>query len=290
MDTTFIIRSIRNDAGSASMSDFGAHLITWAPTGQPNVVWQPKAIYLNPARAIRGGVPIIFPWFSKGYENGHTAAKTPKHGPARTTPWHRDDSVPSDSGVRYTLNSSDLAAETLAQLNSGDQPNFHAVFEVTVGGQLDMALTVVNDGEETLTYENALHTYFHVGNVEQVRLQGLAGAHYLDNAQPGLPECVQADEPVTFAGETVDRIYYATNALRLEDPQLHRTIVITPSGNAQTVVWNPGAVAGDALGDVEAGEWRDFVCVEAASCRDRSVVLQPGESHTLRQTIAVEQL
>ena len=290
MDTIFTIRNISNDASTANISDFGAHVIDWAPAGQSSVVWRPKALQLTPTHAIRGGVPVIFPWFAKGYEYGQTANKNPKHGPARTTIWRYDTTSPSDQTIRYTLDSTSLSPNALAQLNAGDTPRFHAVYEVTAAAELDMTLTVTNDGDEALTYENALHTYFHVDDVEDTELRGLAGTHYLDATQPGMPECVQNDDTVTFNGETVDRIYLAHHDVTLHDPRLRRDIIIRPQGSDQTVVWNPGAHDGNALGDIAPGEWRNFVCVEAVSCRDHAVVLQPGESHTLRQTIAVIEL
>lgn len=80
MSSTFTIRDIVNEDATASVSDYGAHVLSWAPAGEQPVVWRPKAIYLKEGTAIRGGVPIIFPWFNSGFGNGHVASKKPKHG------------------------------------------------------------------------------------------------------------------------------------------------------------------------------------------------------------------
>ena len=64
MNNTFTIRDIVNEDATASVSDYGAHVLSWAPAGEQAVVWRPKAIYLKEGTAIRGGVPIIFPWFN----------------------------------------------------------------------------------------------------------------------------------------------------------------------------------------------------------------------------------
>lgn len=80
MSSTFTIRDIVNEDATASVSDYGAHVLSWAPAGEQAVVWRPKAIHLREGTAIRGGVPIIFPWFNSGFEGGHVASKKPKHG------------------------------------------------------------------------------------------------------------------------------------------------------------------------------------------------------------------
>lgn len=110
---------------------------------------------------------------------------------------------------------------------------------------------------------------------------------YLDTVLDGDPRCSQGDEPVTFQG-MVDRIYYSTDTLELRDPVLQRTIIVAKQGAAQTVVWNPGEQAGNAIGDLSDGEWRGFVCVEAVNNRDCAVVVPPHDSHTLQQTLSVK--
>lgn len=92
---------------------------------------------------------------------------------------------------------------------------------------------------------------------------------------------------MTFQG-MVDRIYYSADTLELRDPVLQRTIIVAKQGAAQTVVWNPGEQAGNAIGDLGDGEWRGFVCVEAVNNRDCAVVVPPHDSHTLQQTLAVK--
>ena len=140
-----------------------------------------------------------------------------------------------------------------------------------------MSLTVYNDGAEPLSYEEALHTYLQVGDAEQSQVCGLEGTDYLDTVLDGDPRCNQGNEPVTFQG-MVDRIYYSADTLELRDPVLQRTIIVSKQGAAQTVVWNPGEQAGNAIGDLSDGEWRGFVCVEAVNNRDCAVIVPPHDS------------
>ena len=89
MITSFTIRNVANEDGAAQISDFGAHVLSWTPAGGHPAVWQPKAVYLG--KPIRGGVPVVLPWFALGFEHGEIAGKKPKHGFARTTVWHVDE-------------------------------------------------------------------------------------------------------------------------------------------------------------------------------------------------------
>ena len=287
---TFLLRDVVNADSSASISDYGAHVLTWTPAGQPPVIWRPAAVQLREGTAIRGGVPIIFPWFNTGWDGGRPVSKQPKHGFGRVAFWSFDADASSDRHVRYTLDSADFGDDLLTQLNSGDHPRFHATCDVEVGERIAMALTVTNDGDEPLTYEAALHTYLHVGDVERIAVHGLESCDYLDNTQPGVPHCSATGEPITFDG-MVDRTYLrgdeADAPITIEDPVLGRTIEIINAGAPQAVVWNPGQAAGDAMGDLAVGEWRGFVCVEAVARLDRSVTLAPGQTHTLSQTLSV---
>ncbi|PJM74532.1 D-hexose-6-phosphate mutarotase [Bifidobacterium simiarum] len=300
MSDQFIIRTLDGEGGSATISDYGAHVLRWAPAGQPDVVWQPSAVYLSEGTAIRGGVPIVFPWFNSGYDpepdgtdNGRTASRTPKHGFARTSFWHRDESASAIDGdgnavARYTLDSTEADEATLAQFVGNPHPRFHAVYEVRSGSTLTMAFTVTNDGNAPFSYETALHTYLHVGDVEHVEVTGLDGTEYLDTTVSGFPVCAQHG-PIRFDGSMVDRIYLSDHEIEVHDERLDRTIVATSHGANTTVVWNPGESAGNAIGDLADGEWRGFVCVEAAANRANLITLNPGESHTIAQTLSVLQ-
>src|ERR1700683_5153929 len=55
--------SISTPAAQAELYLQGAHLAHWTPRGQQSVLFlSPKSLFA-PGKAIRGGVPIIFPWF-----------------------------------------------------------------------------------------------------------------------------------------------------------------------------------------------------------------------------------
>ena len=161
---------------------------------------------------------------------------------------------------------------------------FHAAYEVCASDTLTMTLTVTNTGGEPMSYEAALHSYLHVGDVLGARLVGLRGATYLDATEAGFPPKLQEQPSVMFGDQPVDRVYYSDAALELQDHVLGRVIRIGKTGSPQTVVWNPGEQGGNAIAHAKTGEWRGFVAVEAAACRDRIVALSPGESYMLSQS------
>ena len=260
------------------------------PPDSPPVIWRPAAVQLCEGTAIRGGVPIIFPWFNTGWDGGRPVSKQPKHGFGRVAFWSFDADASSDRHVRYTLDSTDFGDDLLAQLNSGDHPRFHATYDVEIGERIAMTLTVTNDGDEPLTYEAALHTYLHVGDVERIAVHGLESCELSGQHAAWCPPLFRDRRAITFDG-MVDRTYLrgdeADAPLAIDDPVLGRTIEIINAGAPQAVVWNPGQAAGDAMGDLAVGEWRGFVCVEAVARLDRSVTLAPGQTHTLSQTLSV---
>ncbi|RDX29689.1 D-hexose-6-phosphate mutarotase [Bifidobacterium breve] len=279
MSDTFVIREFNGDDSRLEISDYGAQVLSWAPVGQPSVIWRPSALVLEAGVPIRGGVPVVTPWFGAGYASGHALGLSPKHGSARLSFWHCEDpSDSSDGRVRYRL---DLPADAA---DPSGQP-LRAVYEVGAGGSLRMTLTVANVGEASASVEMALHTYLRVGDVRRTRVRGLSGVGYWDAAAGGVDR-VQQEEDIAFADE-VDRVYGVARPLEVHDPVLNRVIHVRSDGAEQTVVWNPGERIGDAITDMAPGEWSSFVCVEAALCRGHAVELAPGESCTLGQTLSL---
>jgi len=251
--------------------DAGAHVLAWTPRDQVAVLWVSPLAVFDPGVAVRGGIPVIFPWFGAG----RSGERTPAHGFARTADWERvgllDDLVQTGRlEVRHRLTDKGF-----------DSPPFSAelVSEFT-RDHLRVALTVTNTGTDDFDYEEALHTYLAVSDVARISLEGLDGCSYLDKVGGG--EQVQAG-PVRFTGET-DRVYSHTGDVVVDDPEWNRKIGVSKQGSAITVVWNPGAVRGGAMADV-AQYWPGFVCVEAANTGPRMVTIPPSGTHTLEQTL-----
>ena len=275
-----LFADIDNAGGTASIALQGAHLTTFRPKGQAEpVVWLSEAARFARARSIRGGVPVCWPWFGAHV----TQAGFPAHGFARTVPWTVVDSGAGQGATHVTLRLEPSDA-TRAQWPH-DTP---VTLRIGVSDALDMALTTFNAGAVPLQLGEALHTYFHVGDIADVELHGLEGCEYLDKVEQFARK--RQSGPLRFAAET-DRVYVNTrDECVIEDARLRRRIRIHKQGSASTVVWTPWADKAAAMGDYTAEGWRQMLCVESANAADNVLTLQPGETHTLAVRYGAEAL
>lgn len=273
---TFVV--VETERCHARLTPYGAQLCQWTPAGQPAsaLFLSPRAVFTE-GKAIRGGVPVCFPWFG----NHPTDRTKPAHGFARTRMWEMADVIADETGqVHVGLRLTDDAA-TRALWDA----EFEASFTISFGTTLTMTLAVENLGAREIAYESALHTYLHVGDVEQIRISGLEDTPFIDKVD-GRREKRSAADPLALTGDT-DRIFAATTAACVvDDPVLRRRIRVEKRGSATTVVWNPGAAKGEAVPDI--GEaWRRFVCVETANCAPHTTQLAPGARHAMTAHLAV---
>ena len=258
----------------------GAHVLDWALPGTPPVLFMSPLAVFQPGKTIRGGVPLIFPWFGTKADD----AAAPQHGFVRARLWAlKGASVVPGGECSVSLGCSDDEATRAAWPHA-----FSATFSASAGAQLQMDLAIRNRGSAAFTFEAALHTYFAVSDVRQTSVGGLAGAQFIDKVAGG--ERKHDSNPrIAFDGET-DRVYLDTEATcTIDDPGWKRRIVIAKSGSRSTVVWNPGPARGRAMADVGEDAWQGFVCVETAIAADDARTLAPGETHTLQAIISVEQ-
>lgn len=253
----------------------GAQVSAWAPSGHEPVIWLSSASEFAPAAAIRGGVPICFPWFGGGREPG----LAPAHGFARLADWTLVGATDADGTVTLILRLTDA---DVAGLPGADlwPHRFEATYTVGLGAVLDLALQVRNAGATAYSYEEALHTYLHVADIAGVTVEGLDGARYLDKAPGAGPDLVRQEGPVAFTAET-DRVYHSTGEIALLDPGAGRLVTLSKGASADTVVWNPWTAKAAAMPDFGADEWRGMVCLETANALSNAVSLEPGETHTM---------
>lgn len=266
-------------AATGSVVRHGAQVVSWTPQGASEVLWVSPTARFGAGDAIRGGIPVCFPWFGPGVSGD----RRPAHGVARTSDWRLVETGAPDgvAHLLYTLTAQDITASPAPDSLPGGAT---AWLSVGMDQQLRIDLTV-QAGSEPFTFEAALHTYFRVGDARRVRITGLDAVAYHDKVVDA--EAVQHGD-VTFDGE-VDRVYDTTGAATIVDPVLQRRIVVAKHNSASTIVWNPGAQKARPLGDVPDDAWPDFVCVEVGNVTDHQVTLQPGESHTMTLVCSVQQ-
>ncbi|WP_010586580.1 D-hexose-6-phosphate mutarotase [Schlesneria paludicola] len=254
----------------------GAHVTSWKPAGNEDVLFVSDKSQWTDSRPIRGGVPICFPWFS----NKQDDANAPLHGFARITTWQLESIVQNDDAVTVSL-----LIESDDATKKWWPADFRLNYRVTFGSSLVLEMEVSNTGTNAIRFEEALHTYYRVGNVEMVRLEGLAGVQYLDKVD----EKRQKTQAGTIAivSET-DRVYLNTDAtVNLKDPTLHREIKVTKENSMTTVIWNPWIQKAKAMADFGDEEWPQMVCIETCNVADSAVDLAPGQQHRMRALVSL---
>jgi len=270
--------TINTNLAAAEIYLHGAHITHFHPRGAAPVLFMSKASNFQAGKAIRGGVPVIFPWF--GARAGHP--QDPPHGFARLREWQLEScELSADGSIRIFLRMSD-DNETRQQWPFA----FGLRLIVIVSEALDLTLEVRNGSLETIQFEEALHTYLNVGDARRITVEGLDGIVYIDKADGGVRK-TQAGGGVTPVGET-DRLYLHTRgATVLRDPVLGRSITVDKEGSAATVLWNPWIAKARALPDFGEDEWPQMMCVETANAADCAVRLAPGCTHRMRARISI---
>lgn len=260
---------IETEWSTAEIYPHGAHVTRFQKKGEAPLLFMSGSSEYKPGKPIRGGVPLIFPWF--GARDG-----LPAHGTARITTWD----------LMETRELPDGSIRLLFRLPSQD--GIEADFIVTVGRTLAMEFAVTNAGTADLTFENCLHTYFHIGDIRQISISGLQGARYRDQLLAA--EFTEAGESIRFSGE-VDRVYQNTAATAvIHDPELCRKLIVRKSGSQSTVVWNPWIEKSKRMPDFGDDEWPNMVCVESGNVREHAITLAPGARSTFRVELDSEPL
>jgi glucose-6-phosphate 1-epimerase len=257
----------------------GAQVTSWSPAGQRDVLFVSQASRWEPGRAIRGGIPICFPWF--GNKAGDPQA--PAHGFVRSKTWTLESIAQTDAGVVVSI-ATGSDAET-----KGRWPfDARLVLRATFGASLQVALVATNTGTAPFTFEEALHTYYAIGDATTVRIAGLDGVRYLDKVDAGRERLQEGD--IAIAAET-DRVYLNTaGAVDIDDPALRRRIHVSKQNSQSTVVWNPWIDKARALADLQDDDWARLVCVETCNVAASAIALAPGQQHTMTLTVTVSSI
>ena len=256
----------------------GAHVTHWQPAGAGPVLFMSAASVYAAGKPIRGGIPVIFPWF--GPRAGHPGS--PAHGFARTSVWEVESLVsPDERSVSVVLQL--ISNEATRALWPHD---FVLRLRIDIGAQLVTALEVENTSGETFQFEDALHTYLSVADVRAVGVTGLENTPYIDKTD-GLLRKVQNETPIRITSET-DRVYLPTQTTcTVHDPGLGRRLVVEKTGSETTVVWNPWIAKAKAMADFGDNEWPGMICVETANAAEDAVTLPPGGKHTMVARVGV---
>jgi glucose-6-phosphate 1-epimerase len=258
----------------------GAHVASFRAPQHGELLWLSERAVYAAGKAIRGGIPLCFPWFGAHPLHG----ELPAHGFARTRSFQLEGWQALGDGVV-----AELSLTSDAQTRAAFPHAFRARLRVSVGvdgPRLGVAFEVESSDAAGFDYELALHTYLRVADVRSVRVHGLSGASY-DDKVSGARGVVEGEAPLVFEGET-DRVYTSSSRLSVEDPVLKRRIVVDKRGSHTTVVWNPWLAKAQRMADFGDDEWPGMLCIEAANAGPDRVTLAPGARHVTETTIFAE--
>ncbi len=267
---------VTTPAATAEIYLHGAQITSWIPAGASEVLFLSRLSRWEEGRAIRGGIPICYPWFRAKADD----PKAPAHGFVRTTAWGIESIAQQPEGVVVTIT---IASNDATR---GLWPHdFHLTHRITVGTQLRLELITRNTGSEAFRLEEALHTYFHVADVKKVSVSGLDGVSFLDNVHGNSEHIQQGNLGMTGA---TDNAYLDTaSAVTVIDPVLNRTLITEKTNSNTTIAWNPWRQGASSLADLGDDEWREMICVEASNILGSQIEVPPGGTHTFAATLRV---
>lgn len=270
---------VTTKSGSAEIYLHGAQVTSWQPAGAEEVIFLSSHSHWEDGRAIRGGIPVCFPWFRAKADD----PKAPAHGFVRTREWQLDSLITEENGSVIAVFSTQSDAFT----HRWWPHEFRLALQIAIGSTLGLELTATNTGSAPFSFEEALHTYFRVGQAGGVRVRGLNGVSYLDNVDQNREKTQSGD--VVLTGTTDNAYLNIQGAAELVDPVLRRTLRTEKENSRTTVVWNPWQQGAASLSDLGKDEWQQMTCVEASNILSSAVGLGPGEEHTMRASLSIAQ-
>jgi D-hexose-6-phosphate mutarotase len=260
---------IENRLGRAVVALHGAHLMSFQPAGEREMLWVSPQSQLEAGKPIRGGVPLCLPWFGPGPD-----AALP-HGFSRVNPWTLVASeICPDGATRIVL---ELAGD--ATFCAGWPHAFSFRLEVIVGSKLQLSLRAENRGETAAPLAFAFHTYFAVPNVAEAHVAGLEGTTYIDKMD-NMARKVQQGEVVI--SDVTDRIYLDVPATQTLLTAAGKVTIQADSKDA--VVWNCWS-NDQKIADIGAGNHVGYICVERCDVADHAVSLAAGDTYEMSMTL-----
>ena len=272
------IARLKNADQEATISIYGGHVLSYGYNNKPPVLWVSDLAVYREGKAIRGGIPVIWPWFGANRRD----AEKPSHGFARTNTWE----VKSSSVVENQFPQICLSFQTSEATYAMWPHSFRLELSITLAEGLVVDLKIINTGNSPFDFTGALHTYFNVSQISDIQILGLEKSLYHDQLDNMAIKTQQGS--ISFDGE-FDNIYFDTKSTcRLTDPGFDREIIVEKRGSKSTVVWNPWIAKAQRMSDFGDEEYKTMVCIETANAGPDSITLNPGGHHILGTTIRTQ--
>ena len=273
--------AIDNGNASALISVYAGQLLSYRPAAaEHDLMFLSKQAWFQDGKAIKGGIPICWPWF--GHDPQHQGR--PAHGFARTSQW-------------YVISTSELAdGATEVRLGIADDARTRAIWPqtfnlflvITVGSRLTLQLTTLNAGDVPFSITQGFHSYFKIADIHRTQVHCLEGLDYIDKTADGA--IVTQDGAVTVDAE-VDRIYQGVKQdLVIDDAAAARRIRIHAINSSTSVVWNPWSDIARTMADLQDDDYLGFICVETLNTASEVITVPARGEVMIGVEIATEQL
>lgn len=263
---------VQTDKAQALISVYAGQVLSFKPNNQDaDLMFLSTKAYYQVGKAIKGGVPICWPWFGADPEG----KGRPAHGFVRNRMWEVIETRLGPAG------------EVTVTLGLNDTPETQAIWPysfqlrlvVTIGDTLKLALITHNTGDQAFTITQAFHTYFSVKDIHHATVSGLDGSSYLDKVDAGKQKQQSGDVKID---SEVDRIYLnVSNDLIIQDAALNRQIAIKSQGSQTAVVWNPWEKIAKEMADLLDDDYLRLLCVETTNAATDTILIQPGNQFSL---------
>lgn len=276
---------IQHAGAELLVSEQGAQILRYQPANGRPLIWLSDDAAYTTGQSVRGGVPVCWPWFGDLQRNPDAVRATytrpenaPAHGLVRNLDWQLIGLNTEEDGVTLSF-AFDTAAQPIAEWPFAAELQL----DIHLGERLKLTLTTRNLGDTELPISQALHSYFAVSDIRQVKVEGLDACRYIDTLDGW--KKVRQKGAVTFNGET-DRIYLDTPAqLSIVDPLWKRRILMRSEGSGSAVVWNPWVAKAKRLSQFADDAWQGMLCIEHANVLDDALILAPEAEYTLDVTL-----
>ncbi len=259
-----VMIEIDSGLASATISTYAGQVLSYQPRGQDHdLFFMSDAAFLQAGKAIKGGVPVCWPWFGPDLED----KGRPAHGFVRNRQWEVRATADNDSVIKVIL-----GGQASDQTREIWPVEFDLSIEITVGDSLEIALITRNLGSQPITITQGLHSYFAVGDITRAQVQGLEQKTYIDKLDNAAEKTQQG--AVVIDAET-DRIYLDVEGpLTIADEAMGRKITIGSRGSNSAVVWNPWVDTTARMADLADDDYQRMICVETTNAGPDQVMLE----------------
>ena len=253
----------------------GAQILSFIPRNQHDLLWLSEKAFYERGKAIRGGIPLCFPWFA--------SAGSPAHGFARIMPWEVIKSSVDTKGnpsVKLRLQANE---QTKVLWNF----EFSAELFVQVSKKLQVNLSITNEDDKPFSFTQAMHSYFQISDVQNVILSGLQESVFIDSLDN---DTCKAEKDVIKINAEIDRIYQNNKkTCVIKDRGFSRHVTISKENSHSTVVWNPWIKKSSTMKDMQKEDYKHMLCVESANVKNQKIILKSGATHSMSLTIQVSE-